>query len=103
MKVLLDLREDVTAARFMSELSRQIKAGDHKAWEVVKARPLQIKHKGRFRSQITLRRPARAADYDVVASITGKDAGLVLRYFAGLIAMKLGDSVAGFYVPLEET
>jgi hypothetical protein len=34
--------------------------------------------------------------------MTGKDSGFVLRYFAGLLAMKLGHEVRGFYVPVEE-
>jgi hypothetical protein len=53
-------------------------------------------------------RPARrraSADHpapDVIASMTGKDAGFVLRYFVGLVAMKLGAQIEGFYVPVDE-
>ena len=107
MKVFLHLRPGVTAARFLIDLGRDIRAGDHKAWEVTKARPLTIRHKGRFKSSLTLRpAPKRASgDHpapDVLVSITGKDAGLVLRYFTGLVAMKLGGSVEGMYVPVPE-
>lgn len=106
MRVLLHLREGVTPAGFMSSLARQIRSGDHKAWEVVRARPLTIRHKGRFKNVVTLKpsakRPSRDHPQpDVVASMTGKDAGFVLRYFAGLVAMKMGDEVEGFYVPVE--
>jgi len=34
--------------------------------------------------------------------MTGKDAGFVLRYFVGLVAMKLGAQVAGVYIPVDE-
>lgn len=107
MRVLLHLREDVTPARFMTGLSKAIRAGEHKAWEVVRARPLTIRHLGRFRSVVTIKpAPKRrgSADHrpaDVVATMTGKDAGFVLRYFAGLVTMKLGGDVEGFYVPVE--
>jgi hypothetical protein len=106
MRVLLHLREDVTAARFMTDLARSIRAGEHKAWEVVKARPLTIRHLGRFRSVVSLKPAARrrgSGDHrppDVIATMTGKDAGFVLRYFAGLVTMKLGAGVEGFYVPV---
>lgn len=96
MKVLLHLREGVTPARFMTGLGKAIRGGEHKAWEVVKARPLTIRHLGRFKSVVTLKpAPARrpGGDHkppDVVATMVGKDAGFVLRYFAGLVAMKLG-------------
>jgi hypothetical protein len=107
MKVLLHLREGIKPARFKTALASQIRAGQHKAWEVVRARPLTIRHKGRFKSVVTLRpttwRPS--ADHpapDLVASMTGKDAGFVLRYFVGLVAMKLGTQVEGFYVPIDE-
>ena len=107
MKVLLHLREGVTPSSLRASLARQIRAGQHKAWEVVRARPLTIRHKGRFKSVVTLKPAARRAsgDYDgagLTASMTGKDAGFVLRYFVGLVAMKLGSQVKGFYVPVDE-
>jgi hypothetical protein len=107
MKVFLHLREGVTPARLVGALASQIRAGEHKAWEVVRARPLTIRHKGRFKSVVTVRPAARRAsgDYpapDLVASMTGKDAGFVLRYFVGLVAMKLGRQVKGFYVPVDK-
>lgn len=106
MKVLLHLREGVTAARFRATLAGQIRAGQHKAWEIVRARPLTVRHKGRFKSVITLKPPPRRAPRDrptaeLVASMSGKDAGFVLRYFVGLVAMKLGSDVAWLYVPIE--
>ena len=108
MRVMLHLREGVTPARFLTDLSKSIRAGEHKAWIVIRSRPtLQIRHAGRFKSPITLK-PApkhrRAADHrppDVIATVTGKDAGFVLRYLAGLIVMKLGEQVEGFYVPVD--
>lgn len=107
MKVLLHLREGVTPAHFKNTLAGQIRAGQHKAWEVIRARPLTIRHKGRFKSVVTLRPAMRraSADHptpDLVASMTGKDAGFVLRYFVGLVAMKLGTQVKGFYIPVHE-
>jgi len=107
MKVFWHCRAGITPARLMAVLAGQIRAGQHKAWEVVRARPLTIRHKGRFKSAVTMR-PARrraSADHpapDVIASMTGKDAGFVLRYFVGLVAMKLGAQIAGFYVPVDE-
>jgi hypothetical protein len=107
MKVLLRLRAGVTPARFTTALASQIRAGEHKAWEVVRTRPLTIRHKGRFKSVVTLRPATRRASTDhpapdLVAGITGKDAGFVLRYFVGLVAMKLGAHVEGLYVPVDE-
>lgn len=107
MKVLLHLREGVTAARFRATLAGEIRAGQHKAWEIVRARPLAVRHKGRFKSIVTLKPPPRRPPRnqpaaDLVASMTGKDAGFVLRYFVGLVAMKLGAQVAGLYVPVED-
>ena len=108
MKVMLHLREGITPARFLTDLSKAIRSGEHKAWLVLRSRPtLQIRHAGRFKSPITLK-PApkgrRSSDHrppDVIASVTGKDAGFVLRYLAGLVVMKLGDHVEGFYVPVD--
>lgn len=107
MKVLLHLRPGVTPAGFRASLARQIREGEHKAWEVVRGRPLAIRHKGRFKSVVTFRpTPTRVSGDgrtpDLVASMTGKDAGFVLRYFVGLVAMKLGREVRGFYVPVDE-
>lgn len=108
MKVMLHLREDITPARFLIDLSKSIRAGEHKAWIVLRSRPtLQIRHAGRFKSPITLkpaRKGRRSSDHrppDVIASVTGKDAGFVLRYLAGLVVMKLGEQVEGFYVPVD--
>jgi len=107
MKALLHLREGVTPAGFGTSLAREIRAGRHKAWELVRARPLTIRHKGRFKSVVTIRKAARRgaaerAAPDLIASMTGKDAGFVLRYFVGLVAMKLGAQVAGLYIPVDE-
>jgi len=107
MKALLHLREGVTPAAFATSLAREIRAGRHKAWELVRARPLTIRHKGRFKSVVAIRKaPRRAAGEraapDLIASMTGKDAGFVLRYFVGLVAMKLGAQVAGVYIPVDE-
>jgi hypothetical protein len=33
--------------------------------------------------------------------VSGRDTGFVLRYFAGLVVMKLGRAVRGFYVPVD--
>jgi hypothetical protein len=109
MKVMLHLRDGVTPARFKTDLSKAIRSGEHKAWEVLKARPaLVIRHAGRFRGTITFKAPARrrSADHrppDVVATIGGKGSErvLVLRYFVYLVASKLGDQVEGFYIPVE--
>ncbi len=107
MRVLLHLRDGVTPANLMASLAGQIRAGEHKAWEVVRARPLTIRHKGRFKSVVAFRRVSRRASgdhpaSDLIASMTGKDAGFVLRYFVGLVAMKLGRQVKGLYVPVDE-
>lgn len=110
MKVMIHLREGVSPARFLTDLSRSIRDGDHKAWLVLRSRPtLQIRHAGRFRSPITLRaapkqrKPSDHRPADVLATVTGKDAGFVLRYFAGLLVMKLGEQVEGFYVPVDQS
>ena len=36
------------------------------------------------------------------ASMTGKDTVFVLRYFVGLVAVKLGAKMKGFCVPVDE-
>jgi hypothetical protein len=107
--VFLHLRDGVTPASFAANVIRQITSGETKAWEVVRRRPLTIRHKGRFKSAVAIKPPARRrrttgdhAPPDLVATMTGKDAGFVLRYFAGLLAMKLGRQVRGFYVPVDE-
>ena len=108
VKVFLHLREGVTPASFAATVVRQIDSGETKAWEVVRRRPLTIRHKGRFKSAVTIkpaprrRIPADHASPDLVAQMTGKDSGFVLRYFAGLLAMKLGRKLRGFYVPVHE-
>jgi hypothetical protein len=108
VKVLLHLREGVTPAAFAATVVRQITSGETKAWEVLRRRPLTIRHKGRFKSAVVIKpslpRPTRGDHVrpDLVASMTGKDAGFVLRYFAGLLVMKLGRELRGFYVPVDE-
>jgi len=107
MKVFLYLRDRVTPASVTASLAGQIRAGEHKAWEVVRRRPLTIRHKGRFKSAVSIRPAPRRASGDgpapdLVATMTGKDAGFVLRYFVGLVAMKLGRQVSGLYVPVDE-
>lgn len=106
MNVLLYLRKGITPARFMTSLGRQIRSGEHKAWEILSARPLTVRHKGRFKSVVTFKPPPKRLvtahpPAHLVASLTGKDAGLVLRYFVGLVTMKLGAQVEGFYVPID--
>ena len=91
----MHLREGVTPARFKAALAGQIRAGQPKAWEVARARPLAARYKGRFKSAVTVRPAPRRAmgDHpapDVIASMTGKDTGFVLWYFVGLVAVKLG-------------
>jgi len=110
MKVMLHLREGITPARFLTDLRAAIRSGDIRAWEVTRAKPSTvIRRVGRFHSSpITLKpapRRASSTDHrpaDVVASLSGKDAVLVLRYFVYLLASKLGDHVEGFYVPVGE-
>ena len=106
--MFLHLREGVTPTSFAAAVCRQVASGETKAWEIVRRRPLTIRHKGRFKSAVTiLPAPRRrsAADHappDLVARMTGKDSGFVLRYFAGLLAMKFGREIRGFYVPVDE-
>ncbi len=108
MQVFLHLRHGVTFAAFAATVIRQITSGDTKAWEVVRRRPLTIRHKGRFKSAVTMKPASRRrttgdhAAPDLVARMSGKDAGFVLRYLAGLLVMKLGREVRGFYVPVDE-
>jgi hypothetical protein len=108
VKVLLHLREGVTPASFVATVVRQIGSGETKAWEVVRRRPLTIRHKGRFKSAVVIKPALRrrtGGDHvapDLVASMTGKDSGFVLRYFAGLLAMKLSGELRGFYVPVDQ-
>jgi hypothetical protein len=107
VQVLLHLRDGVTPAAFAATIVRQISSGETKAWEVVRRRPLTIRHKGRFKSAVTVkpaRRQRAGGDHaapDLVARMSGRDAGFVLRYFAGLVVMKLGHAVRGFYVPVD--
>jgi hypothetical protein len=110
MKVMMHLREGVTPARFLTDLRMSIRSGEIRAWEVARSKPSTvIRRVGRFRtSPVTLKAaPKRraASDHrppDVVASLAGKDAVLVLRYLVYLLASKLGDQVEGFYVPLDD-
>lgn len=110
MKVMLHLREGVTPARFLTDLRKGIRSGEIRAWEVTRSKPSTvIRRLGRFHSSpITLKAaPTRraATDHrppDVLASLTGKDAMLVLRYFVYLLVSKFGEQVEGFYVPIEE-
>jgi len=108
VKVYLHLREGVTPATFAATVIRQISSGETKAWEILRRRPLTIRHKGRFTSAVTIKPALRLrtsgdhAPPDLVANMTGKDAGFVLRYFTGLLAMKLAREVRGFYVPVPE-
>lgn len=108
MQVFLHLRDGVTPGAFAAKVVRQITSGETKAWEVLRRRPLTIRHKGRFKSAVTVKPTERRriggdhAAPDLVARMSGKDAGFVLRYFAGLLVMKLGDEVRGFYVPVEQ-
>ena len=107
---MLHLREGVTPARFLTDLRMAIRSGEIRAWEVARSNPSTvIRREGRFRaSPITLkpaprsRRPSDHRPADVVASIAGRDAVLVLRYFVYLLASKLGHQVEGFYVPVPE-
>ncbi|MGH2728542.1 MAG: hypothetical protein ACRDKS_16350 [Actinomycetota bacterium] len=109
MKVMLHLREGVTPARFLTDLRMRVRSGEIRAWEVTRSKPSTvIRRVGRFRTSPILLKPASksraAADHrpaDVVASLSGKDAVLVLRYFVYLLASKLGEEVEGFYVPIE--
>jgi hypothetical protein len=105
VKVFLHLRDDVTPAAFVATIVRQIGSGETRAWEIVRRRPFTIRHKGRFKSVVTirpaLRRRSTGVAPDLVATMTGKDSGLVLRYFAGLLSMKLGRQLRGFYVPVD--
>jgi hypothetical protein len=109
MKVMLHLREGVTPARFLTDLRMRIRSGDIRAWEVTRSKPSTvIRRVGRFKTSPILLKPAAKgrvlSDHrspDVVASLSGKDAVLVLRYFVYLLASKLGEEVEGFYVPIE--
>ncbi len=106
MRVFLHLRKSLTGRRFMISLAKQIRAGEHKTWEIVKARPLTIRHKGRFKGSIVLTHSGGRASPDhprpdVVARLTGKDAGFVLRYLTWLLAVKLRRDIAGFYVRVD--
>ena len=107
--MLLHLRKGATPASFATTVTRQITSGETKAWEIVRRRPLTIRHKGRFKSAVRIAKPPvrrhASADHappDLVATINGQDAGFVLRYFAGLVVMKLGGEVSGFFVPVDE-
>jgi len=106
---MLHLREGVTPARFLTDLRVRIRSGEIRAWEVARTKPSTvIRRLGRFRTSPILLKAAPkrrgASDHrppDVVASLSGKDAVLVLRYFVYLVASKLGDQVEGFYVPID--
>ena len=110
MKVMLHLREGVTPARFLTDLRMSIRSGEIRAWEIARSKPSTvIRRVGRFKTSPVMLKPAtkrRSTDDhrppDIVASLSGKDAVLVLRYFVYLLASKLGDQVEGFYVPLDD-
>jgi len=110
MRVMLHLREGVTPARFLTDLRIRIRSGEIRAWEVARTKPSTvIRRLGRFRtSPVTLKAAPQSrgrSDHrppDAVATLGGKDAVLVLRYFVYMVASKLGDQVEGFYVPVEE-
>jgi hypothetical protein len=111
MKVMLHLREGVTPARFLTDLRMRIRSGEIRAWEVTRSKPSTvIRRDGRFRTSPVLLKPApkprrpkpEHRPPDVIASLSGKDAVLVLRYFVYLIVSKLGEDVEGFYVPIDE-
>jgi hypothetical protein len=111
MKVMLHLREDVTPARFLTGLRMRIRSGEIRAWEVARSKPSTvIRREGRFKSSPVMlkqaakprRSPPDHRPADVVASLSGKDAVLVLRYFVYLLVSKLGEDVEGFYVPIDE-
>ena len=100
----MHLREGVTPARFKAALAGQIRAGQPKAWEVARARPLAVRYKGRFKSAVTVRSAPRRALGDQPAPGQHDRQGyrLVLRYFVGLVAVKLGAKMKGFCVPVDE-
>ncbi|HJR19766.1 MAG TPA: hypothetical protein VJ922_08620 [Actinomycetota bacterium] len=111
MKVMLHLREGVSPARFLTDLRMRIRSGEIRAWEVTRSKPSTvIRREGRFKTSPVLlkanakprRPPPDHRPADVVASLSGKDAVLVLRYFVYLLVSKLGEDVEGFYVPIEE-
>lgn len=109
MKVMLHLREGVTPARFLTDLRMGIRSGEIRAWEVTRSKPSTvIRRVGRFHSSpillkaATKRASSDGPQPDVVASLSGRDAVLVLRYFVYLLASKLGEQVEGFYVPIDE-
>ena len=111
MKVMLHLREGVTPARFLTDLRTGIRSGEIRAWEVTRSKPSTvIRRVGRFHASPILlkaapKRRTATADHrpaDVVASLSGKDAVLVLRYFVYLLTSKLADQVEGFYVPVSD-
>ena len=107
MRIFLHLGKGVNGRQFVTSLGKQIRAGEHRTWEAVKARPLTIRHKGRFKASIALvpsggRASPDHPPPDVAARLTGKDAGFVLRYLTWLLAVKLKRHVAGFYVRVDE-
>ena len=111
MKVMLHLREGVTPARFLTDLRMRIRSGEIRAWEVTRSKPSTvIRREGRFKTSPVLLKAAAKPRHakpdhrppDVVASLSGKDAVLVLRYFVYLLVSKLGEDVEGFYVPIED-
>jgi hypothetical protein len=111
MKVMLHLREGVSPARFLTDLRVRIRSGEiGRAWEVTRSKPSTvIRRVGRFKTSPVTLKPApkrlTASDHrppDIVASLSGKDAVLVLRYLVYLLASKLGDQVEGFYVPHDD-
>jgi hypothetical protein len=107
LKVFLHLRKGISGRQFVTSLAKQIRAGEHKTWEVAKTRPLTIRHKGRFKASILLTPSGGRASPDhpapdVAARLTGRDAGFVLRYLTWLLAIKLKHQIAGFYVRVDD-
>ena len=103
----MHLREGHHAGALQSRSCWADPAGQPKAWEVARAPHLAVRYKGGFKSAVTVRPALRRAlgDHpapDVIAGMTGKDTGFVLRYFVGLVAVKLGAKMKGFCVPVDE-
>jgi hypothetical protein len=77
VKVFLHLREAVTPASFVATVIRQIGSGQTKSWEIVRRRPLTIRHKGRFKGAVTIKRalPGRTTSDHVPPDLSVIDKG----------------------------